>query len=138
MRRISKIVIHCSDTPEGKEFDSLDIKEWHLERGFNDIGYHYVILLDGTIEIGRSLKTVGAHARGANLSSIGICYIGGKNSDMTLSKDTRTSEQKESLLLLLKTLKKMFRTAEIVGHYQAVSTSKQCPSFDACEEYKDL
>jgi len=138
MRTINKIVIHCADTPEGKEFDSLDIKSWHLERGFNDIGYHYVILLDGTIELGRALKTPGAHAKGVNRTSIGICYIGGKTKDMNLAKDTRTDEQKESLELLLKTLKKMFASAKILGHYQAVNTKKQCPSFDACEEYKDI
>jgi N-acetylmuramoyl-L-alanine amidase len=138
MRKINKIIIHCSDTPEAKYFDSKDIKDWHLERGFNDIGYHYVILLDGTIEIGRSLKTSGAHARGVNSNSVGVCYIGGKNHNMTQVKDTRTDKQKESLGLLLKTLRKMFKDAEILGHYQAVDTDKLCPSFDACEEYKDI
>jgi N-acetylmuramoyl-L-alanine amidase len=138
MRKINKIVIHCADTPRGVEFDSLDIKKWHLERGFSDIGYHYVILLDGTIELGRCLKKQGAHARGVNKSSIGICYIGGKDETMTNSLDTRTEKQKESLLLLLKTLKKMFRTAEILGHYQAVETDKACPSFDAKNEYKNI
>lgn len=138
MRTIKQIVIHCADTPEGKEFDSGDIKAWHLERGFSDIGYHYVILLDGTIEIGRDLNRAGAHAKGINKTSIGICYIGGKNKEFTEAKDTRTEAQKASFEHLLNTLVRIYPSAEIMGHYQAVETSKTCPSFDAREEYKDI
>jgi N-acetylmuramoyl-L-alanine amidase len=138
MRHINKFIIHCADTPEGKYFDADNIREWHKERGFNDIGYHYVILLDGTIQLGRDIKTIGAHARGVNKSSIGICYIGGKNSAFKDSKDTRTHKQKESLEVLLKTLIRMFPNSEILGHYQAVKTTKKCPSFDAKKEYKDI
>lgn len=136
MRTINKIVIHCSDTPEGKYFDVDDIRDWHKERGWNDIGYHYVILLNGTIQLGRELKKVGAHARGVNRNSIGVCYIGGKDADFKKAKDTRTKEQKESLRVLLKTLIRMFPESEILGHYQAVTTNKTCPNFDAKKEYK--
>ena len=138
MRQINKIIIHCADTPEGKVFDSTDIKKWHLERGFSDIGYHYVILLDGTIETGREIKRSGAHTKGHNLNSIGICYIGGKNKEFTESKDTRTCEQKDSFDYLLNTLIRIYPDCEILGHYQATETSKKCPSFDAKEEYKSI
>jgi len=138
MRKIDKIIIHCADTPDGKHFDSGDIRDWHLERGFSDIGYHYVILLDGTIEIGRDLKRSGAHVRGHNLNSIGICYIGGKNKEFTESEDTRTEEQKESFIFLLNTLVRIFPNSEILGHYQATNTAKKCPSFDAKKEYEDI
>ena len=129
MRNINKIIIHCADTPAGRYFDVDDIRRWHIHRGFSDIGYHFVILLDGTIQLGRPLHKVGAHTRGHNLDSIGICYIGGKNFD------TRTHEQKESLILLIKTVKRMFNNPKVHGHRDFAN--KLCPSFDAKEEYKD-
>lgn len=138
MREINKIVIHCADTPECKYFDVHDIRAWHKDRGWNDIGYHYVILIDGTIQLGRELKKTGAHAKGVNRNSIGICYIGGKDAEMKKSKDTRTEEQKESLKVLLQTLIRIFPGSEILGHNQAVETTKECPSFDAKTEYKNI
>ncbi|WP_121022773.1 N-acetylmuramoyl-L-alanine amidase [Helicobacter vulpis] len=74
-RQIKKIIIHCSATKEGKNFKAADIDLWHKQRGFNKIGYHYVIGLDGLVERGRGLDEVGAHAQGHNYDSIGICYI---------------------------------------------------------------
>lgn len=95
MRKITDIVIHCADTPKGKHFDIKDIRKWHVEeRGWSDVGYHYVILLDGTIELGRPLETPGAHVKNHNSKSIGICYIGGANGE-----DTRTTQQKASLVI---------------------------------------
>ena len=138
MRKINKIIIHCADTPNGKYFDADNIRQWHKERGFNDIGYHYVILLDGTIQLGRELKIVGAHARGVNRNSIGICYIGGKDAAFKESVDTRTHAQKESIEVLLKTLIRIFPGSEILGHYQAVTTTKKCPCFDAQKEYLEI
>ena len=137
MRAIDKIIIHCSDTKENVFFNSEDIQAWHLQRGFNDIGYHYVILLDGTVELGRDVLLVGAHAYGHNQHSIGICYIGGLDSDET-PKDTRTPLQKEALSKLLKKIKECFKDVEILGHRDLPNVSKACPSFDAKEEYKNL
>ena len=74
MRKIKQIIVHCSATKEGQDFKAKDIKRWHFERGFSDIGYHYVVDLDGTIEEGRSLELIGAHTKGQNRDSIGICY----------------------------------------------------------------
>ena len=136
MRDINKIIIHCSATPEGVHFDASRIDKWHRDRGWSGIGYHYVILLDGTIEYGRDIKKTGAHTQGHNTGSIAICYIGGMDKNMDNAKDTRTDAQKESLLLLLKTLKKLHPQATIHGHNNF--SSKKCPSFDAQTEYENL
>ena len=135
MREIKEIIIHCADTPEGRNVKAGDIRRWHLQRGFNDIGYHYVIDLDGTIEAGRLIEQAGAHAQGHNAHSIGICYVGGCDAKMQ-PKDTRTDAQKESLLCLLRFLRLMFKDAAIFGH-RDVST-KPCPCFDAKTEYKGI
>lgn len=136
VRNINKIIIHCSATPEGKDFTVFDITKWHKERGFKDIGYHYVIYRDGSIHIGRSIAKVGAHCVGQNANSIGICYIGGLAKDCKTPKDTRTEEQKMALLQLLKELKIKYPQAEIYGHRDFAN--KKCPCFNAMDEYKNL
>lgn len=136
MREINKIIIHCSATPEGKDFTVNDIKKWHLQRGFNDIGYHYVIYRDGSVHIGRKEEVIGAHCIGHNQNSIGICYIGGMDSSNKNPKDTRTPEQKKSLLELLKQLKLKYPKAKIYSHNKFAN--KACPSFDATKEYNSL
>lgn len=132
MRTINKIIIHCSATKEGNNVTAATIDQWHKDRGWRGIGYHYVVALDGTIEYGRSIYETGAHVKNHNEDSIGICYIGGLGSSME-TKDTRTPEQKESLLLLLKTLKKMHPNATVHGHNEF--SAKACPCFNANEEY---
>jgi len=133
MRQINKIIIHCSATPEGRKTSAEEIKSWHLERGFSDIGYHYIVHLDGSISYGRNIDKIGAHSRGQNKMSIGVCYIGGLDECLD-PKDTRTPQQKESLLILLKTLKKIHSKAVIYGHRDF--SEKACPSFNAFDEYK--
>lgn len=135
MRNINKIIVHCTATKEGKAFTANDITHWHKDRGFATIGYHYVVLLDGTIQQGRAEMVMGAHCKGYNANSIGICYIGGLDENGK-SKDTRTPEQKKSLLELLKRLKKDYPNATIHGHREFAN--KDCPCFDAKNEYKDL
>lgn len=136
MRNIKEIIIHCSATPEGKDFTVEDIKKWHLQRGFNDIGYHYVIYRDGSIHKGREESIIGAHCTGHNSNSIGVCYIGGVAKDGKTPKDTRTDTQKESLLNLLKELKSKYPTAKIYPHYKYAN--KACPSFNAEQEYSNI
>ena len=135
MRNINKIIEHCSATKEGKAFTANDITRWHKQRGFATIGYHYVVLLDGTIQQGRAEMVMGAHCKGYNANSIGICYIGGLDENGK-SKDTRTPEQKKALLELLKRLKKDYPNATIHGHREFAN--KDCPCFDAKNEYKTL
>lgn len=137
MRGINKIVIHCSATPEGKDFDVNGIRKWHIERGFNDVGYHWVIKLDGTIQKGRVESRVGAHAKNHNHDSIGVCYIGGCDANMK-AKDTRTVEQKEALKCLLIDIKQRYPKAVIIGHRDLPNVAKDCPSFDAKKEYSEL
>ncbi len=129
MRKVDFAIIHCSDTPEGRNVKTSEIKRWHTEeRGWSDIGYHYVVELDGTIVKGRLDEIVGAHAKGYNSNSIGICYVGGR-SKKGLAKDTRTPEQKRSLYELIKILKVQHKGLKIIGHNEV--SNKDCPSFDA-------
>jgi len=135
MRRIDKIIIHCSATPEGVEVSTATIDDWHKQRGWRGIGYHYVVMLDGTIEYGRSIYETGAHVKNHNQGSIGVCYIGGLDDNLE-PKDTRTSEQKESLLDLIKTLKRLHLDATVHGHSEFAN--KSCPCFNVQEEYCNL
>lgn len=135
MREIDKIIVHCSATKEKKDISAATIDQWHKERGWRGIGYHYVVSLNGNIEYGRPIEETGAHVRNHNRRSIGICYIGGLDKDLN-PKDTRTPEQKESLLDLLKTLKRLHPDATIHGHNEF--SSKACPCFNANEEYCDI
>lgn len=131
MRKIDKIIIHCSATPEGRDVKTETIRQWHLKRGWSDIGYHYVIELDGKIVPGRPLERVGAHCRGENRGSIGICYVGGVNEEM-IPKDTRTEAQRAALHSLLFDLTDNFANATIHGHNEF--SSKACPSFNVQTE----
>lgn len=135
-RNIKELIVHCSATAEGKDFTVADIKRWHLQRGFSDIGYHYVIYRDGSLHTGRNEAVSGAHCTGHNTISIGICYIGGCASDGKSPKDTRTDAQKKALINLLRELKGKYPKATIHGHREFAN--KACPSFDAKKEYKSL
>ena len=105
MRKINKLIVHCTATPEFKDFTLEDVRGWHVKgNGWSDIGYHYLIRLDGTVELGRPVKKSGAHVAGHNKDSIGIAYVGGMDKHMEEWIDTRTDEQKDSLFNLLMTL----------------------------------
>lgn len=134
MRFINEIILHCSDTKEGLNFNINDIRRWHKAQGWKDVGYHYVICLDGTVEQGRSLEEIGSHTKGHNAHSIGICYIGGISKDGKPA-DTRTIQQKAALSDLLNKLCKKFPDATIHGHKEFAN--KQCPCFDVQKEYGD-
>ena len=136
MRRINLLIVHCSATAEHKSFTVADIDRWHRQRGFDCIGYHYVIYLDGSIHTGRPIEKIGAHCKGHNADSIGICYIGGLAADGKTPKDTRTAAQKSSLLALLRQLRAQFPNAAIHSHKDYAA--KACPSFDATKEYANI
>ncbi len=115
MRDINLIVIHCSATKEGIDYDVAEIRKWHLKRGFKDIGYHFLIHLDGSIERGRPWDQPGAHAKGYNNNSVGICYVGGLDSKSN-PKDTRTVAQIHSLRASVQMLKAQHPLIDTVGH----------------------
>lgn len=134
MREINKIIIHCSATPEGREHDVHDIRDWHLKRGWKNIGYHYVIKLDGTTQVGRPVRQQGAHAYGHNADSIGICYIGGMTKGGKKAKDTRTKAQKVAMEQLVCALVERFGDhVQVIGHNEV--SAKACPSFDVSEDF---
>lgn len=135
MRKINEIIVHCTATKAGCPYAIEDVRRWHILRGFRDIGYHYLVLLDGTIQPGRPLAEVGAHCAGHNANSIGVCYVGGLAADGKPS-DTRTPQQRTALSNLLTDLKSKFPNASVHGHRDF--SSKPCPCFDATTEYKDL
>ena len=135
MRSIDKIIVHCSATREGQHVTVQQIRQWHLQRNFADIGYHYVIYLDGTVHKGRPLEKAGAHCKGHNAYSIGICYVGGLDRQGK-PKDTRTAAQKAALLTLIRELRQRFPRATVHGHREFAN--KACPCFDAKKEYSQV
>ena len=136
-RRIALIVVHCSATRADRSFPVEALRRCHVqERGFADIGYHFYITRDGEICQGRPLEKVGAHCRNHNSHSIGICYEGGLDA-ACCPKDTRTLEQRGSLLALLRELRRQFPKALIVGHHD-LNPMKECPCFSCTKEYSNI
>lgn len=134
MRKINRIIWHCSATPEGRHVSTSTIKAWHKGRGWSDIGYHYVIELDGRVYEGRPIAKQGAHVKGHNKDSIGICYVGGLDSSGKVAKDTRTSAQKATLYTLTAQLLREHPGATVHGHNEY--DNKACPSFNAGADWK--
>lgn len=135
MRKITKIIIHCTATPAGRAVTVAEIDSWHRSRGFAGIGYHYVIMLDGRICKGRQEHLVGAHCKGHNASSIGIVYVGGMSADMKTPLDTRTAAQKIALKNLINNLSERFPGLSVHGHNEFAA--KACPCFDVRAEFGD-
>jgi len=136
MRAINKIILHCTATPEGRHTTVEDIRLWHKAQGWSDIGYHYVVYLDGSIHPGRPIEVAGAHTKGLNKNSIGVVYVGGINAMNFKAKDTRTLEQKEALDCLLNELMGTYKGATLHGHNEFAP--KACPSFNVQKEYKHI
>ena len=137
MKKINKFIVHSSATRENQPISFETIKSWHVdERGWKDIGYHYIVHLDGRISKGRKDSAQGAHTSGHNHDSLGICYVGGVESDGKTPKDTRTCAQIETLECLLDTLKQIHTDAVVHSHNDF--SEKACPSFDATGEYKHI
>ena len=140
MRTCNLIVIHCLATEAGKDYSLGVVDRWHRMRGFRKIGYHFLVHIDGSIDIGRLLQEIGAHAKGYNRNSIGICYVGGLRNGRAW--DTRTVAQIHALRALVAALQSMFPDAKVVGHRDlsvdlngdgVISRNewmKACPSFD--------
>ncbi len=133
--KITKIIIHCTATPFGRNFTTDQIDRFHRQRGFRRIGYHYVIYLDGTIAPGRPESSVGAHCLGQNRCSIGVANVGGLDA-AGHPADTRTPAQKQSLIKIIRALRSRYPSATVHGHREFAA--KACPCFDAAAEYRGL
>ena len=134
-REINLIVVHCTATKSWMDVRADDVDRWHRQRGFLGIGYHFLITLDGDIEVGRPLAQVGAHCRGHNAHSVGVAYVGGLDAKGRAA-DTRTDAQKQALTALLQRLRQLFPQAEIAPHRRFAP--KACPCFDVDKEYASL
>lgn len=132
MRTIDTIVVHCTATPAGRHVTIEAVDRWHRERGWNGVGYHALVYLDGSVWRGRPEEKIGAHARGHNATSLAVCYVGGGNHPPYT--DTRTEPQKEALLSVIEDWLARYPIERIVGH-RDLDPSKACPCFDATAEY---
>ncbi|WP_394810591.1 N-acetylmuramoyl-L-alanine amidase, partial [Parabacteroides distasonis] len=146
MRKIDLIVIHCSATRADRSLTLDDLEMQHRRRGFNGTGYHYYIRKDGTVHLTRPIERIGAHVKGFNSNSVGICYEGGLDC-MGQPKDTRTCWQKHSLRVLILTLLKDFPGCRVCGHrdlspdldgngeIEPEEWIKACPCFEVKAEF---
>lgn len=129
LRTINQIIVHCADTPPDMDIGAKEIDQWHRERGWSQIGYHFVIRRDGTVEAGRPLEKAGAHTYGHNKNSIGICLVGGTGGfNFTFS-------QLKALISLVNEMKEDFNVSEVLGH-RDLDSSKACPQFGVSELLK--
>lgn len=136
-KKTNYIVVHCSATKPSMDYvDAETIREWHVrDNGWRDIGYHSVILRNGVIEEGRDYNDTGAHVKGYNHESVGVCLVGGL-SQYDEPEFNFTKKQLKSLKRELQWLKTLFPEAMIVGHNE-LSNTKACPSFKVRKWLKD-
>ena len=128
MREINKLIVHCSATKPSMDIGVEEIRRWHVEdNGWSDIGYHAVIRRSGDPEHGRRIESIGAHAQGYNLDSIGVCLVGGIDEDGNSSCNF-TSNQYEALSCFISTCKDAWPEIKVIGHNQI--SDKDCPCFD--------
>lgn len=132
MRVIDLIVVHCAATKPSMDVGVEEIRVWHKARKFTDIGYHLVIRRDGTLEKGREIEKMGAHAKGFNDYSIGVCLVGGL-SERGKAQNNFTKDQFETLRGTLTTLAALYNDPDILGHRDLPGVSKACPCFDVVE-----
>lgn len=131
MRQIKRIIIHAAATRPSMDIGVKEIRRWHMERGWRDVGYHYVIRRDGTVEPGRSLEQTGAHAYGHNRDTIGICLVGGVDARGKAANNF-TRRQWRALTFLVRGLQSVLHinSADILGHRDLPGVAKACPCFD--------
>ena len=128
-KNIKFLVVHCSDTNDREDLDALDIHNMHLSFGWEGIGYHKIIKRNGVVENGRPEFWLGAHTRGINNISLGICLIG---------RTKFTKKQFNSLEKVLRNWLSKYPKAKIVGHTNAILTEKTCPNFDVLSWRKKI
>lgn len=128
LKDIKLLVVHCSDSDDSKTLSAFDIHKMHLKFGWNGIGYHKVINRSGKIENGRPEYWIGAHVKGKNNISLGVCLIG---------RNKFTIKQFISLEKVLRKWKSLYPKAKIVGHRDTGNTDKTCPNFDVIKWSKN-
>lgn len=138
MRKITLIIVHCTANRAGSALRMADIDRWHRSMGWKGCGYHYVIPVDGSVEVGRPEYAVGAHCRHHNRHSIGVAYVGGLARDGKTPCDTRTEAQKVALRKLLEELLERYPRALIVGHCDLDPQKPYCPGFSCGEYHRQL
>lgn len=134
-RKVDKIIVHCSDTYADMDIDVSDIRKWHKEeRGWKDVGYHFIITRSGKFQTGRDLdndgdvfEEIGAHVAGMNATTIGICLVGGKGKDGK-PENNFTKQQMNVLAGLISMIQLKYPDATTHGHNEF--SNKACPSFD--------
>ena len=148
-KRTDYLVVHCSATRPEMDVGVNDIRKWHMAKGWIDVGYHYVIRRNGVVEAGRRLHTIGAHVKGYNATSVGICLVGGLDKG-SQPADNFTPSQKKSLRKLLVELSARFTSAKVLGHRDLSPDVngdgvidrrewlKDCPCFDVQEWWAGL
>ena len=138
MRYYDDIIIHCTNTREGRDVHVDEIRGWHRQYGWEDCGYHYIVTLDGSVEVGRPLEREGQHCKGHNRDSVAVAYVGGLNR-YGLPADTRTPAQRKAIAtivwnLTVRALNAGFGLPSVHGH-RDYTPNKDCPCFDAAFEY---
>ena len=132
MRAINEIIIHCTATKAGRELTIDELRAWHKQKGFKDVGYHYVVMPDGEIKNGRPITMCGAHYKGHNANSIGLAYVGGLDANGKPA-DTRTQQQRDALKVAVQVLRDVFGDVPVHGHNEYAN--KACPCFDVHKEF---
>ena len=135
MRKLTRIILHCTATPEGRHVDVDTIRSWHKKRGWSDIGYHYVIYPDGSVHAGRDVAKVGAHVVGHNADTIGVVYVGGTDAGGK-AKDTMNAAQETAFVNLVKHLRDQYGPLTLHGHNEYAA--KACPSFNVKQKFEWL
>lgn len=131
-RSTDYIVLHCSATPPKLDIGAAEIRQWHIAKGWSDIGYHYVIRRDGRVETGRPENLVGSHVKNHNANSLGVCLVGGVDARQK-PQDNFTEAQWAALRRLLAELQSRYPHALILGHRDFPGVAKACPCFAAID-----
>ena len=135
MRKLDRIILHCTATPEGRHVDVDTIRVWHKARGWSDVGYHFIIYIDGSVHVGRAVEKTGAHVAGHNATTIGVVYVGGTDAAGN-AKDTMNVAQETAFVNLVKHLRDEFGPLTLHGHNEYAA--KACPSFKVKDKFKWL
>ena len=135
MRKLDRIILHCTATPEGRHVDVDTIRVWHKARGWSDVGYHFIIYIDGSVHSGRDVSKTGAHVAGHNATTIGVVYVGGTDA-AGKAKDTMNAAQETAFVNLVKHLRDEYGPLTLHGHNEYAA--KACPSFIVKDKFKWL